>query len=112
MLEALEKCLGIVSDAAKVAGIDRTTHYRWLNDDPEYKAAVEELDNVSLDFAESCLFKQMKEGNAASIIFFLKTKGRGRGYIERANVDHTTNGEPIRGFEISIVDSSAIISEN
>lgn len=82
MLEALEKSLGIVSTAAKVAGIDRSTHYLWLREDPAYKEAVEEVQDQVLDFAESHLYKLIKHGNPAANIFYLKTKGRKRGYVE------------------------------
>ena len=85
MIEALEKSLGIVSTAAKQVGISRDTHYRWMSGDEDYKAEVEELSEVALDFVESQLFKQIKEGNTAASIFYLKTKGKKRGYIERDN---------------------------
>ena len=76
MIEALEKTLGIVTTAAKIAGIDRSTHYEWLKNDPEYKAAVESLDDVVLDFAESQLHKRIKDGDTTATIFYLKTKGK------------------------------------
>ena len=91
MVEALEKSLGVVTTAAKQAGISRDTHYRWLKEDEEYKAQVEELSEVALDFAESQLFKQIKDGNTTATIFFLKTKGKHRGYIERQ--EHTHSGD-------------------
>jgi hypothetical protein len=87
MLEALEKSLGIVSTAAKLAGIDRTTHYVWLKADPDYKKAVASIADSVLDFAESHLYKLVKEGNPAATIFFLKTKGKKRGYIERQEIE-------------------------
>ena len=86
LVEALEKSLGVVSTACKAAGISRDTHYRWLKEDPEYKAQVEELSEVAIDFAESHLHKLIKEGNPAATIFFLKTKGKNRGYVERQEI--------------------------
>ena len=86
LVEALEKSLGVVSTACKAAGISRDTHYRWLKEDPEYKAQVEELSEVAVDFAESHLHKLIKEGNPAATIFFLKTKGKNRGYVERQEI--------------------------
>jgi hypothetical protein len=44
------------------------------------------LENVTLDFAESQLHKQVKEGNTTATIFLLKTKGKKRGYIERQEI--------------------------
>ena len=86
LVEALEKSLGVVSTACKAAGISRDTHYRWLKEDPEYKAQVEELSEVAIDFAESHLHKLIKDGNPAATIFFLKTKGKNRGYVERQEI--------------------------
>ncbi len=80
MLEALSKSLNIVTQAAKIAGIDRNTHYRWLRDDHEYAKSVKELDNMVLDFAESSLHKQIEDGNATSTIYLLNHKGKPRGY--------------------------------
>ena len=87
MLEALRKCLGIVSTACKNTGIDRGTHYDWLKADPNYASAVAELDNVVLDFAESQLHKQVGEGDTTAIIFLLKCKGKKRGYVEKTEVE-------------------------
>ena len=87
MLDALEKSLGVVTSACKTVGVGRTTHYLWMQEDKEYKAAVDELSDVAIDFAESQLHKQIKEGNSTATIFFLKTKGKKRGYIERQEVD-------------------------
>ena len=83
MLEALEKNLGIVTTSCKAVGINRATHYRWLESDPEYKEAVEAIPDVVLDFAENKLFKAIQDGNITATIFFLKTRGKDRGYIER-----------------------------
>ena len=87
MLDALEKSLGVVTVACKAVGIGRTTHYLWMQEDAEYRAAVEGLSDVALDFAESQLHKQIKDGNSTATIFFLKTKGKKRGYIERQEVE-------------------------
>ena len=90
MLDALEKSLGVVTSACKNVGIARQTHYEWMKEDADYKAAVDELSDVAIDFAESQLHKQIREGNSTATIFFLKTKGKKRGYIERQEVDIQT----------------------
>lgn len=89
MVEALEKSLGIVTTACKIVGIARVTHYDWLEHDAEYKKACMSIDDIALDFAESSLHKQISGGNAVSTIFYLKTKGKKRGYIERQEMDIT-----------------------
>jgi len=87
MIEALEKSLGIVTIAAKMAGIDRVTHYRWYDKDSKYKAAVDSVSDMALDMAESSLHQQIKDNVPASTIFYLKTKGKKRGYIEKNETD-------------------------
>ena len=91
MLEALEKSLGVVTTACKSVGIGRTTHYMWLDEDPEYRRDVEGISDIAVDFAESSLHKQIKDGNPTSTIFFLKTKGKKRGYVERQEIDLGTD---------------------
>jgi hypothetical protein len=86
MLQALEKSLGIVTIAAKEVGINRRSHYRWLQKDTEYKKEVDSIADIALDFAESQLHKQIQNGEVSSTIFYLKTKGKKRGYIERTEV--------------------------
>ena len=95
MLAALEKALGVVSTAAKNAGIDRATHYDWLKDDEEYRKKVESLKDLALDFAESKLFQQINKGDTTANIFYLKTQGKKRGYIEKQEFDHTSAGEKL-----------------
>jgi hypothetical protein len=94
MLENLEKALGVVTVAAHNTGIHRDTHYRWMKEDEEYKAKVASLKEVTVDFAEAQLHKLIKEGNVAATIFFLKTQGKSRGYIERQEVTGA-DGAPI-----------------
>lgn len=108
MIEALEKSLGIVTTAAEQVGISRKTHYQWLKEDEEYKQEVESLTDAALDYAESKLFEKItgvevvsgydKESGEpitytqppsdTAIIFYLKTKGKKRGYIEKTEVEH------------------------
>ena len=92
MLKALEDSLGVVTTAARKVGIDRTTHYTWLKDDEQYNDAVEGIAEVALDFAESQLHKQIANGEVSSTIFYLKTKGKKRGYIEKTEVEHQGAG--------------------
>lgn len=91
ILVALEKSLGVVTAACKQVGIGRTQFYEWVKNDPEFAAKVDEIREVTLDFAESSLYQQIKKGNTAATIFLLKTKGKGRGYIERQEFDLGTD---------------------
>ena len=101
-LEALEKSLGVVTSACKNVGIARSTFYEWLKDE-EFKKQVDDINNIAIDFAESQLHKQILEGNTSATIFYLKTKAKARGYVERT--EHT-GIEGTRLFDIEIVTRS------
>lgn len=99
ILEALEKSLGVVTTACKNVGIGRTTYYQWLKDDEDFATQVKDIDEVALDFAESKLHKQIADGNVTATIFYLKTKGKHRGYIERVEQSiNVTEEQPL--FEL------------
>ena len=91
MIEALEKNLGVITTACKQVGIARSTHYEWYQKDKKYKKAVKEIENVALDFAESQLHKQIAKGNPLSTMFYLKCKGKKRGYIEQQELKVSGN---------------------
>lgn len=100
MINALSLHLGIVTSAAKDVGIDRTTHYLWLKEDEDYRLAVESIQDITLDFAESQLHKLIKNDDTTATIFYLKTKGKKRGYIERIENDLSINQMPKVTIEI------------
>ena len=86
VLKALEASLGIVTTACKEADVTRASFYDWKEKDPEFSKAVDDIEDVALDFAESMLLQNIKGKKETSIIFYLKTKGKKRGYIERQEV--------------------------
>jgi hypothetical protein len=96
LLTALEKSLGVVTTACKAVGISRTTFYKYVDEDQEFAKAVLEIEEVALDFVESQNFKQIQKGNVTSIIFYLKTKGKKRGFVEKKE-------ETVDKIEVEIV---------
>lgn len=95
MLAALEKTLGVVATAAKMASIDRVTHYRWLEKDAKYKAEVEDRQELALDFAETKLNLLIQQGDTQATMFLLRTRGRKRGYAERQELTGADGGDLI-----------------
>jgi len=78
-----------------------STAYEWRKADPEFDKAVKEAVKQShengLDLAESQLIKKINQGETTPIIFYLKTKGRNRGYIERSELTGA-DGKPLNGI--------------
>lgn len=91
VLEALERTLGIVTPACKEAGISRNQFYVYYNTDPEFKAAVDDINEVTLDFVENQLLKKIKEGENQAIMFYMKYKARKRGYTEKIELEGSVN---------------------
>ncbi len=100
MLKALEEYYGIVTTSCQSVGISRITHYRWLEEDEEYKAKVLDIKNAAIDFVESKLFDCINSEKETSIIFYLKTIGKNRGYIPRQEIDTGENKE----FRIEVIE--------
>jgi len=109
IVEALEKSLGIVTTAVKTVGIHRSTFYNWYNEDEEFRKEVDGISDIALDFAESQLHKQIQGGNPTSTIFYLKTKGKRRGYVERQEITGA-DGSPT-SFKIEIIDTGEASDE-
>lgn len=107
MIEALEKSLGVVTTACKITGVGRRTHYDWMADDPEYKKAVESIEDIAIDFAESKLHKQIDKGDTTATIFFLKTKGKKRGYIEKSEIEVQSEKPIFQGIDLSVTENDS-----
>jgi len=96
LLQALENSLGVVTEACKQTKTPRSTYYKWLKEDRVFRYAVRDIENIALDFGESQLHQQIKDGNTSATIFFLKCRGKRRGYVERSELDLTSGDEPIK----------------
>jgi hypothetical protein len=78
-IKELGTTLGIVSLAMQRTGVTREEFEGWK----ENKFFMNELKNVndmSLDYVENRLLQQINQGELSAIQFYLKTKGKKRGY--------------------------------
>ena len=91
LIDAMEQCHGIVSDACRSVKVSRVTYYEYYNNDEDFKKAINEIENSVLDYVEGKLFKLIDKGDVASTIFYMKTKGKNRGYTEKSEIDHNVN---------------------
>jgi len=89
-IETFKKTFGNVSQTCKVLELDRSTYYKWLKEDEDFKNEIETVEpkELFLDFTESKLVEKINTGDTTAIIFTLKTKGKSRGYIERKEIEH------------------------
>lgn len=94
----LRESLFNVAWACNQIGMDRRSYTRWRQEDPEFDIACTDIQEEILDEAEVYLQKKIRENDTASLIFFLKTKAKQRGYVERQELEHS--GSSIATFNI------------
>lgn len=104
LIQSLEKNLGIVTPACKEVGISRDRFYTYYNEDPKFKMKVDDIQNIQLDFVENQLFKKIQEGSEKSILFYMRFRGKKRGYSD--NLDITTGGENLNDIKIIFVNGN------
>jgi|TARA_Y100000310_G_scaffold31852_1_gene30197 hypothetical protein len=86
ILEALEKCGGVVLHAAQALGAARASIQRRIDNSKELTQQLKDLREVNIDIAESKLMELIRKGQPAAVIFYLKCVAKHRGYVERAEV--------------------------
>ena len=92
---------GNIKQSCIKANMGRSTYYGWIDDDKEFENEVRDVNEELLDFTESQLMKHITKGKLTAIIFYLKTKGQSRGYIEKQYINQKQMTTPIKIFEFS-----------
>lgn len=107
-LEHIEKALtqsgGFISHAAKLLGITPSAVSQRVKNSKRLQQLCEELNEKYLDIAESKLIAAVKNGELPAIFFYLKCKGKKRGYIEReltVNTDISINQKKETKIDLS-----------
>ena len=86
-LMALKNNLGHISKSCKAANIHRRTYYSWIDKDEQFKQDCDDVSEGLIDLVESKLLENINNNDNTCIIFFLKTKGKSRGYIEKQEIE-------------------------
>ena len=101
-LVAYEKSLGVLKTACEATNMCRKTIWEWRKKYPEFDEACHECEETAVDFVETSMFKKIDKGGKGSeslIIFYLKTKAKHRGYIEKQELD--VNAE-VKGVTVNV----------
>ena len=93
--KALTENRGLVTYAAKALGSSFDNLNRYIKANPKLEKLIEALQERRLDFAESKLDSLIDKEDKTAIIFFLKTRGKKRGYIEDEKMDLSKLSQPI-----------------
>lgn len=73
-LEAFGR-VGNVTAAARMVGIDRQEHYRWMNDDDGYRERFQMAMGEAVDRLVSVARKRALKGSDTLMVFLLKNLG-------------------------------------
>lgn len=90
-LELYKKNACNISVTCSQVGVSRRWYYENRKKDSKFEEELASMEEEMIDFAETQLFRNIKEGKETSLIFFLKCKAKSRGYIERQEIDHSGN---------------------
>lgn len=86
--KALIKANGLVTVAAKMLGVTQSAITQRVKKSPRLQKAKEDIVEKMLDVAENALHSRMHdEKNLTASIFYLKTKGKHRGYSEKQDIE-------------------------
>lgn len=91
IVEVYSKKAGNLTATASSLGLARKTLERWRESDSKLAEMLNDIDESLIDYTESKLMESINEGNVTSILFFLKTKGKKRGYVEQNEVKLDAN---------------------
>ena len=90
-LKALENGMGIITNALEACNIPRAKYLLWYENDEEFSKLVSQVLEKQIDFVESKLLEKINNGDTQAILFYLKTKGKDRGYTEKPQIDDNRN---------------------
>lgn len=91
-IKAVESNAGLVNDIANALGVNRKTIWEWRKKNRHVDEAFTDVEESRLDLAECKLMEAIKKGDAWAICFFLKCKGKSRGYVERQEITGKDGG--------------------
>ena len=82
--EALRNSAGLKSQAAAKLSVSNAAVSGYMKKWPKLNEVVREAIDSTCDLAEGKLILAIQSGNLKAILFYLKTKGKDRGYVERS----------------------------
>jgi len=107
--EGLRATGGFTTYAAKRLGVTYQAIHARIKRSPYLQRTLIEIRESYLDLTEHALIKKIKSDDLGAICFFLKCKGKERGYVERHELEHTgkDGGAINQKLEIVFVEANA-----
>jgi hypothetical protein len=86
IIEALQQNAGLMAPAARALGVSRNSLMIRIAKEPELRKVRDEAVEIMLDIAEGHLMNGIRSGDKKDVRYFLRTRGRNRGYGDRTEV--------------------------
>jgi len=97
ILKLLSENLGIITPVLKKVKVSYTTYKKWITEDNDFSERIEEVENEQFDFVENILFENIKDGDRTSVIFYLKSRGGSRRYVDKQVIEQSVSyTEPLK----------------
>ncbi len=100
-IKAAQDSMGVITIIAKRLGKTRAGVYYYLKRHPDMQEVLDQERDNLIDYAESKLIENVRANDVTSIIFLLKTIGKRRGYVERAELAGVSD-QPIQ-IEVDVI---------
>lgn len=103
----LQRNKGMITKTCQEMEMTKSTYYYWREKDEDFAARCDDVLEFTLDTVELALLDKIDKGDTTAMIFYLKTKGKHRGYVER--IEQTgKDGEPLNAPKFTETDKEII----
>lgn len=92
VVEALESVGGIMTAAARVLNVHRSTIYRFIQEHPDLKTTRADIEEQTKDMAEGQILTAIKNGEMDTVRWYADRKMRERGYGHRSELSGPNGG--------------------
>ena len=91
-----------ISATCEKVGMSRRNFYYWMERNPKFREAIEDAEESNIDMVETKLKQAILNNDMTAIIFFLKTMGKKRGYVEQ--IEQKVEVNPFQQLMMSLPD--------
>lgn len=107
IISVLEKNGGYIVRSAKALGISHSSLSLRIKKSKRLQDALYVIKESQLDLAESKLITKIREKDLGAICFYLKTQGKKRGYIEKAEFELSSDPNKPLVWQVEVVKPDA-----
>ena len=90
-IDAIPGSGGIITTIHKRVGCDWHTAKKYITEKPTVRRAYLDECEAILDLGETALYQAVREREAWAVKYLLATKGKGRGFVEKSEIEQTSD---------------------